>query len=65
MPPWTKCWRAVAYAAKEAVNVALETPLAEGLRFERRSFAAMFALDDQTEGMTAFVEKRRPRFGNR
>jgi enoyl-CoA hydratase len=55
----------VAYAAKEAVNVALETPLAEGLRFERRSFAAMFALDDQTEGMAAFIEKRRPEFGNR
>ncbi|MGN6325548.1 enoyl-CoA hydratase [Pseudolysinimonas sp.] len=55
----------VVYAAKEAVNVALETPLAEGLRFERRSFASMFALDDQTEGMTAFVEKRRPEFGHR
>jgi enoyl-CoA hydratase len=55
----------VAYAAKEAVNVAFEASLTEGLRFERRTFAAAFALEDQTEGMTAFVEKRRPRFGNR
>ena len=53
------------YAAKEAVSVAFETTLAEGLRFESRSFAAMFALDDQKEGMAAFVEKRAPGFTHR
>jgi enoyl-CoA hydratase len=52
----------VVYAAKEAVNVALETPLAQGVRFERRAFHAAFALDDQTEGMDAFSEKREPGF---
>jgi enoyl-CoA hydratase len=51
--------------AKEAVNRAYETTLAEGLRFERRMFHALFATDDQKEGMAAFVEKRPPRFGNR
>jgi len=51
--------------AKEAVNRAFETTLAEGLRFERRLFHSMFALADQKEGMAAFVEKRQPRFGNR
>ena len=45
--------------AKEAVNRAFETTLAEGLRFEKRLFHSMFALDDQSEGMTAFVEKRK------
>jgi enoyl-CoA hydratase len=55
----------VIYAAKEAVNVAFETPLAEGLRFERKAFAAAFALRDQKEGMAAFLEKRRPSFENR
>ena len=54
-----------ALMAKEAVNRAYETTLAEGLRFERRVFHAMFALEDQKEGMTAFVEKRQPRFRNR
>ena len=44
--------------AKEAVNRAFETPLGEGLLFERRLFHAMFATDDQKEGMAAFVEKR-------
>jgi enoyl-CoA hydratase len=53
------------YAAKEAVNRAFETPLAEGLRFERRTFHATFALADRTEGMTAFLEKRDPGFGHR
>ncbi len=48
----------VAYAAKEAVSVALESTLAEGIRFERRTFYALFALDDQKEGMAAFTEKR-------
>ena len=51
--------------AKEAVNRAFETTLAEGLRFEKRLFHSMFALDDQKEGMTAFVEKRKANFSNR
>ena len=51
--------------AKEAVDRAYETTLAEGLRFERRLFHSMFALDDQKEGMAAFVEKRPPRFRDR
>lgn len=50
---------------KEAVNRSYETTLAEGLRFERRVFHSMFALDDQKEGMSAFVEKRQPSFRNR
>lgn len=50
---------------KEAVNRAYETTLSEGLRFEHRLFHSMFALDDQKEGMTAFVEKRKPNFTNR
>lgn len=50
---------------KEAVNRAYETTLAEGLRFERRVFHAMFALDDQKEGMSAFTEKRSANFKNR
>ncbi len=50
---------------KEMVNRAYETTLAEGVRFERRLFHAMFALEDQTEGMQAFVEKRKPQFKNR
>ena len=52
-------------AAKEAVNRAFEMPLAEGLRFERRVFHALFATDDQKEGMAAFVEKRAPKFRNK
>ena len=47
-------------AAKEAVNRAFETSLAEGVRFERRVFHSLFATDDQKEGMKAFVEKRKP-----
>ena len=50
---------------KEAVNRSYETTLAEGLRFERRVFHAMFALDDQKEGMAAFTEKRSANFKNR
>src|ERR1700704_6355125 len=49
-------------AAKETVNRALETSLSEGIRFERRVFHSQFAVADQKEGMTAFVEKRKPRF---
>jgi len=47
---------------KEAINVAYETTLAEGIRFERRVFHAMFATEDQKEGMAAFGEKRKPNF---
>ena len=47
---------------KETVNRAYETTLAEGIRFERRVFHAMFATADQKEGMSAFVEKRKPKF---
>ncbi|HXF87367.1 MAG TPA: enoyl-CoA hydratase [Xanthobacteraceae bacterium] len=52
-------------AAKEAVNRAFETPLAEGIRFERRIFHSLFATEDQKEGMAAFIEKRPPKFKNR
>ncbi len=50
---------------KEAINRAYESSLAEGLLFERREFHATFALADQKEGMRAFVDKRKPSFGNR
>lgn len=49
-------------AIKEAVNRAFETSLSEGLLFERRTFHALFATQDQKEGMAAFVEKRPPQF---
>ena len=52
-------------AAKEAVNRAFETSLAEGVRFERRVFHALFSTHDQKEGMAAFVAKRKPKFENR
>jgi enoyl-CoA hydratase len=51
--------------AKESVNRAFETTLAEGIRFERRTFHALFATHDQKEGMAAFVEKRAPKFEDR
>ena len=50
---------------KESINRAFESPLNEGLLFERRTFHAAFALNDQKEGMSAFVEKRKPDFSNR
>lgn len=50
---------------KESINRAFESSLAEGLLFERRTFHASFALEDQKEGMAAFVEKRKPRFKHR
>src|ERR1700733_13772196 len=52
-------------AAKEAVNCALETSLAEGIRFGRRIFHSLFATAVQKEGMHAFVEKRPPKFQNK
>jgi enoyl-CoA hydratase len=51
-------------AAKEAVNRSFECSLAEGVRFERRVFHALFATKDQKEGMAAFIEKRPPKFRN-
>ncbi|TAG11773.1 MAG: enoyl-CoA hydratase, partial [Rhodobacterales bacterium] len=50
---------------KECVNRAQETTLAEGLLFERRMFHALFATEDQKEGMAAFLEKRQPQFRDR
>ncbi len=47
---------------KETVNRAYETTLAEGIRFERRLFHSMFAMEDQTEGMNAFIDKRTANF---
>jgi enoyl-CoA hydratase len=55
----------IAMMAKEAVNRAFETTLAEGVRFERRLFHSTFATEDQKEGMAAFVAKRKPAFKNR
>ncbi len=57
--------RPAVLAAKEAVNRAYETTLAEGVRFERRLFHALFATADQKEGMAAFAEKRKAAFKNR
>jgi enoyl-CoA hydratase len=50
---------------KESINRAYETPLTEGVRTERRVFHSQFALEDQKEGMAAFVEKRKPNFKNK
>jgi enoyl-CoA hydratase len=52
----------VVMAAKESVNRAYESTLSEGVLFERRTFHALFATEDQKEGMAAFVEKRKPKF---
>ena len=57
--------RPAVYAAKEAVNRAYETTLAEGIRFERRIFHSLFATEDQKEGMRAFAEKRPAKFHGR
>jgi enoyl-CoA hydratase len=51
--------------AKEAVDVADETSLAEGIRFEKRTFYATFATADRKEGMAAFIEKRTANFSHR
>jgi enoyl-CoA hydratase len=50
---------------KESINRAYETSLAEGVLFERRVFQSQFALEDQKEGMAAFIEKRKPAFKNK
>ncbi len=52
-------------AVKEAVNRSYETTLSEGILFERRLFHAMFATEDQKEGMSAFLEKRSAQFRDR
>lgn len=52
-------------ATKEAINRAYETTLSEGVRFERRLFHALFATEDQKEGMEAFIDKRAPQFKDR
>ncbi|UGV25947.1 enoyl-CoA hydratase [Rhodopseudomonas boonkerdii] len=57
--------RPVAAMAKSAVNRSLETSLAEGLKVERDLFHATFALEDRSEGMAAFIEKRKPVNKNR
>lgn len=54
-----------AMAAKDSVNRAFETTLAEGLNYERRVFQALFATEDQAEGMAAFTEKREAQFRDR
>ena len=55
----------VVMMVKESINRAYETTLSEGVLFERRVFHSMFALEDQKEGMAAFVEKRKPTFKHR
>ena len=50
---------------KEAINRGFATTLAEGTRFERGQFYSLFATEDQKEGMTAFIDKRKPAFKNR
>jgi enoyl-CoA hydratase len=57
--------RSASRMAKEAVNRAFESTLAEGLLYERRLFHSAFATDDQSEGMAAFIEKRAPNFTHR
>jgi enoyl-CoA hydratase len=52
-------------SAKRAVRAAFDMPLSEGLALERKSIHALFALEDQKEGMAAFLEKRKPVFKNR
>ncbi len=57
--------RPVVSMARQAVDLALETPLTQGIRSERQMFKATFALEDQKEGMAAFVDKRNPDFKDR
>jgi enoyl-CoA hydratase len=51
--------------AKECVNRAFESPLSEGIAYERRMFHALFGTEDQREGMDAFLAKRKPEFKHR
>ena len=51
-------------SAKESINRAFESSLSDGVMFERRMFHALFATEDQKEGMDAFVNKRKPVFKN-
>lgn len=55
----------IAMMTKETINTSFETTLAQGIHFERRLFQAMFATNDQKEGMSAFTEKRTPHFTNK
>lgn len=55
----------IAMMTKEAINAAFEMNLAQGVQFERRLFQSMFTTQDQTEGMNAFIEKRKPHFKNK
>ena len=57
--------RPITMMTKETVNRAYETTLSEGIRFERRVFHSMFAVEDQKEGMAAFAEKRKADFKHR
>ncbi|MBY9065455.1 enoyl-CoA hydratase/isomerase family protein [Hyphomonas sp. WL0036] len=57
--------RAAAMMTKEAINAAFETPLSQGIQFERRLFHSLFATDDQKEGMKAYLEKRSAHFRDR
>jgi enoyl-CoA hydratase len=52
----------IAMMTKETINRAYETPLTEGIRFERRVFHSQFSVADQKEGMAAFIEKRKANF---
>ncbi len=55
----------IAMMTKETINTAFETTLSQGIMFERRLFQSMFTTEDQSEGMTAFIEKRKPHFKNK
>ena len=57
--------RPIVYMVKESINRAYETTLREGVLFERRVFHSAFALEDKSEGMAAFIEKREPKFKNK
>lgn len=57
--------RPAAMMVKECINRAYETTLTEGIHFERRMFYSAFALEDQKEGMDAFIQKRDPQWSNR